>query len=154
MKETLIKKFQVVKKIAIVLVMVITVNCFTGCFTSSMVSLDPRSWLILPFSLALDLVTAPIQLTAWAINRSIEAKRTERGDKIDAIDTFSAAGSLPEAELFSLMHKFGSLPEAELVPYAETITSLSEREISIIEEAFNKLTEEEIASSIFRKTHV
>jgi len=138
-----------VKKIAMSLIMVMLTNSLTGCFTTSLLeSSDPSAILALPFMLALDFVTAPIQIIVYGVKKQEEKRRNERGDKLDGIDTFSAVSSPSAPELDSLSRRINSLPEEKIVPFTEAINSFSEEENSAMATAFNSLSEDEIASSI------
>lgn len=156
-------------KIAMVLILVMLANSFSGCLTYHLFKgggpgSDPISGMIVLGAIAIDIVTLPIQAIVglgMLINQGI---RDSRGKKIDNIDTFSKAvkslpeeelaslreafDSLPEGELAAFTQRFYSLPEAELAAFTETLNSFSETEISAMVAAFNQLSETEIVSSI------
>jgi hypothetical protein len=139
-------------KIAMVLVIIMIANTFSGCFTMGFYSdttardnpiLFLFGWIV---TVPLDIITSPVQITVWAIKKDIEQKRDARGKKMDGIDTFSTVNSLPE--LGSLTRKMSSLPEEKIIPFTETINSFSEEENLAMLKAFNNLSEKEITSSI------
>jgi len=141
--------------IALILVIVIAAGSFTGCFTKSVwnefILFDVQNGLFASlfysiFSIPLDIVTSPIQITIWAIERDIANKRKDRGDRFEGIDTFSGKNSAPKLD--SLAHRISSLPKEKIVPFTEMLDSFSEEENSAMLEAFNNLSEREIASSI------
>jgi len=139
-------------KIAMILVLLMIANTFSGCITKLFYEdidyyrnpgLFLFGWIL---TVPLDIITSPIQITVWAIQRDIEQKRHERGLKMDGIDTFSAVNSA--RELDSLTRKMSSLPEEKIIPFTEAFNSLSQEENSALLRAFHNLSEEEIASSI------
>jgi len=141
--------------IALILVMVMAAGSFTGCFTKMVWDefrlFDVNNGLIASlfytiFSLSLDIVTSPIQITIWAVKRDMEKKRNERGKKFEGIDTFSGKNSMPKLD--SLTRRISYLPEEKIAPFTEMLDSFSKEEDSAMLEAFNNLSEKEIASSI------
>ncbi|MCL2230890.1 MAG: hypothetical protein FWC01_07310 [Treponema sp.] len=136
------------KKIAMVLVIVILANSFTSCFTLGLFEYGGGDYGIfgiicaLPFTLALDLITSPIQITIYAVQKEQERKRNERAKLMEGIDTFS------ETQFNLIAQKINALPEDRIVPFTETINSFSEKEDFAMTEAINYLTEEEITSSV------
>jgi hypothetical protein len=151
-KEIFMKKTGI---IAMILILVMITGSLTGCFTKMIwddfVLFDVHNGLIASLfisvlTIPLDIVTSPIQITVWAINKDIERKRAERGNKLDGIDTFSGRKSIPKLD--SLTRRISSLPEEKIVPFTETLGSFSKEEDSAMLEAFNNLSEKEIASSI------
>jgi len=152
-----------VKKTAMILIIVMVVNCFTGCLTSKLGHLgnDPISGVVGLFAIAIDIVTLPFQIIYFSVKA---ASRNSRGKKIDAIDTFSQAvkslpeedlalliqtfDSLPEEELSALRQRFYSLPEEKLASFTETLNSISEKEIYAMAAAVNNLSETQILLSI------
>lgn len=147
---------KIMRKIAMILVLVMLASSFTGCFTMWAIQEaknDPLMFLatVFPIPLApiLDLITSPIQLTVFIVREAVKAEKNRRGKMMEGIDTFSAAvSSLPKAELNSLMQRYDSLPEEKLVPFTETVNSFSEAENSAMVKAFNNLSEMEILSSM------
>jgi hypothetical protein len=157
-------------KIAMVLILVIAANSFTGCLSYHVFGSggglgdDPISLVIGLGVIAIDIVTLPVQILVGIGILISDGIRDSRGRKIDDIDTFSqvirtlpeeklaslmqAIDSMPEEELASFTQRFYSLPEAELAPFTETINSFSETEIYAIAAAFNNLSETEIFSSM------
>ena len=139
-------------KIAMVLVIIMIANTFSGCFTMGLYADTTASnnpilflfgWIV---TIPLDIITSPVQITVWAVKKDMEQKRDARGKKMDGVDTFSAVNSLPELD--SLIQKMSSLPEEKIIPFTETIYSFSEEENSAMFNAFNNLSKEEIVSSI------
>jgi len=150
--------------IAMVLVLVMAVGSFTGCFTYSIMSGGGGNGELLIFTIALDIVTLPIQIVWLIVTQVQKAQRDKRGRKMDGIDTFShtvkslprnelsaltqTINSLPKEDVDLLMQKFHSLPETEIASYTQTVNSFSETEINAMIKAFNGLSEEEIISSL------
>ena len=146
---------KIFRTVAMVLVLVMIASSFTGCFTiyvwKDFRLFDSQNGLIASlfysiFTIPLDIITSPIQITVWAIQRIIEQERDERGKRLDGVDTFSSISSLPELD--SLTQRISSLPEEKIVPFTETFNSFSKEENLAMLKAFNNLSEEEIASSI------
>ncbi|GBU29384.1 hypothetical protein R84B8_02948 [Treponema sp. R8-4-B8] len=133
-------------KIAMILVIIIIANTFSGCLLTKYFSNADAFPIMYLFTIPLDLITSPIQIIVLVTVWAIEEAREERGKKIDGIDTFSAVNSLPEFD--SLTRRISSLPEEKIVPFTETMNSFSKEENSAMLKAFNNLSEEEIASSI------
>lgn len=148
---------KILGKIAMILVIIMIANTFSGCATKFFFDSGYKGtgeWYVdiffFPIALAavlsFDIITSPIQITVWAIQKDMEQKRAERGGKLDGIDTFSAVNSLSERD--SLTQRISSLPEEKIVPFTEMLNSFSKKENSAMLKAFNNLSEKEIASSI------
>jgi len=151
-------------KIALILVLVMLANSFTGCLTYAAIEGGGDMGALVLFTLPIDIITLPFQLIGFIVIKANEAARDKRGNKYDNIDSFSKAiktlpeeelgslvqtvDSLPKEELAALTQRFYSLPEAELAPFTEAVNSFSETEISAMMAAFNRLSEAEIAASI------
>ena len=159
------------KKIALFLVLVAVVNIFSGCLSwwlmtgkeldiSGFSGKDGLGIIFLPI---LDVILLVPALIVFAIRMAIEAERAERGDMLDAIDTFSAVRSLTEKDLFFLkekfcfmpeekfsylMQRFDSLSDTQIGDFLKTAGSLSEMQLSSIINGFYNFSEDEIAFSI------
>jgi hypothetical protein len=165
---------KITRTVAVILVLVMLATSFTGCMSTWLMTGEMPNWgsgsgdgyelIGYLFLFAVDVALLPIALIVCIVREGREAARRNRGDKIDGIDTFSAAAeALPKAELDSLMKKFysmpsseladlmkvfNSMPEAEIDSFAETLNSFSEKEFSVLVSAVNNLSPEQIASSI------
>jgi len=142
-----------IKKIALVLVLLMLANSFSGCFTMwAFEQQEIGTWvLIFPIPLfpALDIVTAPIQLTVYLIELNLSKELKQKALNMDSMDTFSTDKiMIPRSNLISLSNKINSLPEEKITAFTNTVNSLSETEITAIIKAINNLSEEEIISSI------
>jgi len=142
---------KIVRKIAIILVIILIANSLTGCFTvaaysSNIGELGLVAWI---GTIPLDIITSPIQLIILIVEITQAAELTKKAKSLDNIDTFSLSASfISQAEFLTLTEKFYSLPESEIAAFTNTVMSLSETEISAVIEVFINLSEEEIISSI------
>jgi len=140
------------KKIAVILVLVMFVNIFTGCFTIWAFKQETEvALLVFPIPLfpALDVVSSPIQLIIFLIELDISKDLKKKAEKLDNVDTFSTdTNIIPREKINTLSNKLSALPDEEIADFTNIINSLSEAEITAIINAFNTLSEEEIASSV------
>jgi hypothetical protein len=170
MKKTL-------KKIAMILIIVMLCNMFTGC-SLLVPDLYPLTLVIdipLLAGLVVGLVMVVIELGGEARDSAKAAARPPRRTSPDSYGPVSSLpekersslmvriDAMPEWELVSVTEAFNSLPEAELnsfyqrvysqsetewVSVVEAINAFSERELAAIVAKFNSMTEAEIASSV------
>jgi len=155
---------KIVKKTALILVIVMVFNVFTGCLSWYLMTgewpnysgVSGEGAIGLIFIPVIDIVLMPVALVVFAIRMSIEKERKKRGEKWDDIDTFSASAGylterfkfLPDDELASLILKFDSMPEDEINSITKKINSFSEAKISAVLNAFDNLSDETIAFSV------
>ncbi|MDR0475723.1 MAG: hypothetical protein LBH43_18895 [Treponema sp.] len=155
-------------KIAMILIIVMLANCFTGCVgvsldTSGIESFFRGVGYVFVGALVIGLVVGTIngiktqnQLAERGPRRTNPylfenaALKTTIGRlpkaEIDFLE--EAFNSMPQEELFLFMEKLNSLPETETVSLIESVNAFSEEELSVIVEAFNSMPETEMASSL------
>jgi len=140
---------KVIKKTAIILLIVMIMNAFTGCLSWWLMtgewpnygSMSGEAALGLIFIPVIDIILLPVALIVFTIRMAAESARKKRGERLDGIDTFSAiAGFLSEKEIQSLMKKFESVSDKELELLAQRFFSLSDKEIESYTKTVNSLS--------------
>jgi len=153
------------KKIAMILIIIMIVNCFTSCVIVEAIVLGFKILLIggLIIGGVVGLITGIVK------THEISQKLEERGPRrtnpyfyknktitttISAlpqedIDSLSETlNSMPEEELNLLTGRLNSLSEKESLSLMDSINSFSVQELSAIVETFNSMSETEISASI------
>ncbi|MDR0322189.1 MAG: hypothetical protein LBI28_11855 [Treponema sp.] len=145
-------------KIAMILILVMLANSFSGC-TLAYFWFGDLSTPIGESMFALCLIIDACVIGWVLIKEFLLSRDTSPGLKIDKLssmeisslpETEETLDSLPSAELIALTHKISSLPETELNSLLETASSFSETERAVFTETFNSLSQTERASSIER----
>ena len=129
-------------KIAMILVLVMLANTFTGCFTAWAVEVSKRGnegdraliGLLFLLCLGLDFVLWPIELMVYGGIRSVYAAE--------------GGGPQTEEELALLTTKAASLPEADGAFLTAAITSLPETERASALERINSVPEQRFAAAV------
>jgi hypothetical protein len=133
---------KIAQKIAMILLLVMLVNVFTGCFSSWNGELLNSgngflifigAVLLVPCFL-LDLITLPIQIWWYTQNRSVYAA--------------NMADLLTEAEFAFLTEKTAFMDEEDGAFFMALIASLPEEERASVLEQVNSISEQRLASSI------
>jgi len=135
-------------KIAIILILVILVNCFTSCRTDA----------ILPGLLGLGIVCLVIYLYSlfpiFGYNSTDTGERMAISDQDEESAFMGVLCSLPESELFSLKEKIDSLPEAEITAQVHGFNSMPEKEIISSIKKINSIPEKQLVSLVNVLQHV
>jgi len=151
-------KNKIVKKIAMVLLLVLLINMFTGCqittATASVFVAPPLEFIVLGCA-ALFVV-----IVVLLIKNVIDGPHNTPNDgfsrytftsflpqaKIDALTTFIL--SLPDDEFNSLVENVYSISDEELARLNTDVNSLNETELSFGKNRINTLSETEIISIV------
>jgi hypothetical protein len=157
---------QIAKKIAMILIIVLIVNCFTGC---QIVGAIFAGMLIYAVAIGVGtlIVAGVIALVVTGIQDNIQIK--ERGPRRtnpylyenktitetisslpqEDIDSLSKTlSSMSKKELNSIIGKLNSISEEERISLMDSINSFSVQELGAIVETFNSMSETEINTSI------
>jgi hypothetical protein len=151
-----------IKKIAMILIIVMLCNMFTGCAGMIMAFFTTIGYLLIG-----SIVVGAVAGTTYAIYESVAVKK--RGPRrtnpyLFENSTFTTTlsslseeelgslketlQSLPKKELNSFIGRLNSLSEKESVSLMDSINSFSVQELAAIVETFNSMSETERVSSI------
>ena len=156
---------QIAKKIAMILIIVIIVNCFTGC---ELVQLAFTGFVILVVGslvvgVVVGIITAAIK--THELNQALERRGPRRTNpyfyenktitttisslpKEDIESLSKTLNSMPEKELNLLIGRLNSLSEKESISLINSINTFSVQELAVIVETINSMSETEIKTSL------
>jgi len=149
-----------VKKIAMILIIVMLVNCFTGCNLGAVfntlgyifigaLSVAGIVGLIVGISDANRMMDREIRRTNPSLFENGEFNTTIMSLPEEELDSLSQTFySLPERELNLFSGRLNSLPEEETISLMESLNSFSEEELAALVRHFNSMRETEIIYSL------
>ncbi|MDR0322191.1 MAG: hypothetical protein LBI28_11865 [Treponema sp.] len=150
---------KIAKKIALLLVLVMLANSFSGCtiFYLTSVPKEEIDSSELGFCIGLDLLVYGVPLLLYGLaflvapRSNYASAETIRPVSEEVYNSLAEKiVSLPEEEVASFIRTVDSLPEAEKTSFIEKINSLSDAEFASLVSAFTSAPETEIVSSMHR----
>jgi len=131
-------KNKIVRKIAMILLLVLLINMFTGCQIG-----NANVIAFLPFDVVIFGCVALLVITAvWLIKNVIDGPHnTPNG----GFSRYTFTSFLPQAKMDSLTAFIWSLPEDEFNSLVESIYSISEEELARLDADVNSLNEAELS---------
>jgi len=152
----------IAKKIAMILIIVMIVNCFTGCAEIILVPMQIIAYTLVGTLIVGGVIaiivgiyggvkinkrgprkTNPYLYENNTLNTTINSLSKEEIDSLT-----NAFYSLPDKELDLFIDKLGSLSEKESISLMNSINTFSVQELAAIVETFNSISETERSTSI------
>jgi hypothetical protein len=131
-------------KIAMILVLIILVNSFTGCSTTAK---NVILYGVVPL-LIITLLVIPAWTAIFGYSPMDNGERMAISDQDEKSAFMEVLCSLPEEELSTLKEKIDSLPEADIVSLAATFNSLPDAEQNYLTEKMISMSKTEIAALV------